>query len=85
MFKIIFSNSLCLGICSSERAAEVMINLSDENSPIVGLRMNSIKIDYDSIATSPASCRTIKQYNCAVRVDIYNSLLAKLYHVFIYI
>ena len=58
-----------------------MINSSDENSPIVGLRMNSIKIDYNSIATSPASSRPIKQYNCAVRVDIYNSLLTKLFHM----
>lgn len=68
-------NSLFLGICNSDRAAECMINSSDHHAPIVGLRMNSIKIEYKSIASSPAANRSIKPYSCAVRVDIYNSQL----------
>ena len=68
-------NSLFLGICNSDRAAECMINSSDLHAPIVDLRMNSIKIEYKSIASSPATNRSIKPYLCAVRVDIYNSWL----------
>ena len=58
------------------------MELSDNNAPKVGLRMNSIEIDYESIATSPVSGRSIRLKPCAVRVDIYTSLLFELCYSF---
>ncbi|CAF1076025.1 unnamed protein product [Adineta steineri] len=67
-----YADGLFLGICKSEQAAETMMNSTDNNSPIVGLRMNSIKVDYRAVAATPSSSRPIKVHTCAVRVDIYN-------------
>jgi len=81
-FKFIFYHRLFLGICNSARVTEVMMQLSDDNLPIIGLRFNSIKVDYDAIAKLPALNRTIKFNACAVRVDIYNSLSFELFCFF---
>ncbi|UJR22445.1 hypothetical protein I4U23_025505 [Adineta vaga] len=78
ILSMFYADRLFLGICNSDRAADFMIRSSDPDSPIVGLRMNSIKIDYKSIASSPAANRSIKPYSCAVRVDIYNKRMKKL-------
>ncbi|CAF1038256.1 unnamed protein product [Adineta ricciae] len=72
ILSMFYADGLFLGICNSDRAAECMINSSDLHAPIVDLRMNSIKIEYKSIASSPAANRSVKPYLCAVRVDIYN-------------
>ena len=71
-------NSLFLGICNSERAAEAIIQSHIAGSPFIGLRFNSIRIDYNSISTSSANTRTVKLPPCAIRVDIYNGLLLKI-------
>ncbi len=42
------------------------------NSPIFALRFNSIRIDYNAIATKPIVGRTIEPDPWAVRVDIYS-------------
>ncbi|CAF0767381.1 unnamed protein product [Adineta ricciae] len=72
ILSMFYADGLFLGICNSDRAAECMINSSDLHAPIVDLRMNSIKIEYKSIASSPAANRSVKPFLCAVRVDIYN-------------
>jgi len=42
------------------------------NSPTFALRFNSIKIDYNAIATKSVVNRTIEPKPWAVRVDIYS-------------
>jgi hypothetical protein len=74
-FLFLISYSLFLGICNSERAAEAIVQSSISGSPVIGLRFNSIRLDYNAIATNPATTRTIKLPQCAIRVDIYNGLL----------
>jgi len=74
-FLFLISYSLFLGICNSERAAEAIVQSSISGSPVIGLRFNSIRLDYNSIATQPATNRSIKLPPCAIRVDIYNGLL----------
>lgn len=69
--------SLFLGICSSERAAEANVQLSIPGSPVIGLRFNSIRIDYTALSGASSSNRAVKLPQCAVRVDIYNGLLTK--------
>ena len=61
-----------LGICNSERAAEAIVQSSVSGSPVVALRFNTIRIDYNNIASSAAAGRSVKLAACAVRVDIYN-------------
>ena len=63
---------LFLGVCNSERAAEAIVQSSVSRSPVIGLRFNSIRVDYSIAATSSAGPRSIKLAPCAVRVDIYN-------------
>jgi len=74
-FLFLISYSLFLGICNSERAAEAIAQSSITSSTVIGLRFNSIRLDYNSIATQPATNRSIKLPPCAIRVDIYNGLL----------
>ncbi|CAF1318521.1 unnamed protein product [Rotaria magnacalcarata] len=68
-----YADGLCLGICDSERAADIMRKSTDVNSPIIGLRLNSIKVDYETNSSASATSKTVKIYPCAVRVDIYNN------------
>ncbi|CAF3753177.1 unnamed protein product, partial [Rotaria sordida] len=73
-----YADGLCLGICDSERAAEIMRKSTDINSPIVGIRFNSIKVDYKPMAassttTTTTTSKTVKLPSCAIRVDIYNN------------
>ncbi len=74
MFKFIFYNRLFLGPCNSEQADKIMMEPSDANLPIVTLRFNSIRIDYNS------SIRAKKDDPCYVRVVIYNSLLYNFFY-----
>ncbi len=74
MFKFIFCNRLFLGSCDSEHAAKVMMEPSDGNLPIVALRFNSNRIDYDALT------KTKKENQCSVRVVIYNSSLYKFFY-----
>ncbi|CAF1106330.1 unnamed protein product [Rotaria sp. Silwood1] len=67
-----YADGLCLGICDSERAAEIMRKSTDINSPIVGIRLNSIKVDYKPMTSTASMSKAIKLAPCAVRVDIYN-------------
>ena len=67
----IFS-SLFLGICNGDRVAEAIVQTCVSSSPVIGLRFNSIRIDYNAVTTLPVVSRTIKTSPCAVRVDIYN-------------
>ncbi len=78
-FKFIFYNRLYLGPCNSVRTAEIIEQSSDVNLPIVGLRSNSIKVDYKPNASVTASSKIMKLTPCAVRVIIYNSLLYKFF------
>lgn len=55
----------------------------DVNSPIVGLRLNSIKVDYKTNISASTTSKTVKTAPCAVRVDIYNGLLLKILKFFI--
>lgn len=71
LFSII-SFRLFLGICNSERAAEAIVQSSAGRSPVIGLRFNSIRVDYSTVATSSTGPRPIRLSPCAVRVDIYN-------------
>ncbi|CAF3304249.1 unnamed protein product [Rotaria sp. Silwood2] len=73
-----YADGLCLGICNSARAAEIMRKLTDIDSPIVGIRLNSIKVDYKAIASTVSASKSIKATSCAVRVDIYNDRTKKL-------
>ncbi|CAF3567972.1 unnamed protein product, partial [Rotaria sp. Silwood1] len=70
-----YADGLCLGICDSERAAEIMRKSTDINSPIVGIRLNSIKVDYKPMTSTTSMSKAIKLAPCAVRVDIYNGFL----------
>jgi len=74
---LIFS-SLFLAICHSERAAEAIVQLSGPGAPVIGLRFNSIRVDYSASTTASALPRTVKVAPCAVRVDIYSDLLLKI-------
>ncbi|CAF4585095.1 unnamed protein product [Rotaria socialis] len=77
------ADRLCLGICDSERAADIMRKSADDNSPIIGLRLNSIKVDYKTNSSAAATSKTVKTSPCAVRVDIYNNTKKHLqYHTF---
>ncbi|CAF1010978.1 unnamed protein product [Adineta steineri] len=71
------ADHLFLGICNSERAAEAIVQSSVSGSPVIALRFNSIRIDYNTIASSTTT-RAIKFPPCAVRVDIYNDRTKKL-------
>ncbi|CAF3354737.1 unnamed protein product [Rotaria socialis] len=78
-----YADRLCLGICDSERAADIMRKSADDNSPIIGLRLNSIKVDYKTNSSAAATSKTVKTSPCAVRVDIYNNTKKHLqYHTF---
>ncbi|CAF4906657.1 unnamed protein product, partial [Rotaria sp. Silwood1] len=48
---------------------------TDINSPIVGIRLNSIKVDYKPMTSTASMSKAIKLAPCAVRVDIYNGFL----------
>jgi hypothetical protein len=63
------------------QADEVMEKSSAINSPIVALRFNSISIDYNKIAGKPVLTRSINIKECAVRLDICESLLLELFYV----
>jgi hypothetical protein len=52
--------------------AEIMKQPSAVNSPIFALRFNSIRIDYNAIATKSVANRTIEPKPWAIRVDIYS-------------
>jgi hypothetical protein len=77
-----FGHRLFLGPCNSERAAEVMKQSSDVNSPIVGLRFNSIKTDSESTVSTTTSSKSMKLPTPFVRVDTYNGLLPQLFYSF---
>ncbi len=78
-FEFIFHYRIFLGICDSALAAEAMKKSSDMNLPIVGLRFNSIKIDYNAISEISTLTKKINIDQCAIRVDIYNSLSYELF------
>lgn len=82
LFNLIFYNRLFLGPCDSTKVDEIMKNSSEIGPPKVGLRFNTIEVNYADIANMPASGRTIKYHACAVRVDIYNSLSFELFSLF---
>jgi hypothetical protein len=70
----ILSTSLFLGICNSERVAEILKQSADVNASIIGLRFNSIKTNYIAIENSSPTTRPVRISPCAIRVDVYNSL-----------
>ncbi|CAF1534675.1 unnamed protein product [Rotaria magnacalcarata] len=72
------ADGLFLGICNSERAAEAIVQSTIAGSPVIALRLNSIRVDYNVVATSSTGIRPVKLSPCAVRVDIYNDRTKKL-------
>ncbi|CAF1089274.1 unnamed protein product [Rotaria sp. Silwood1] len=72
------ADGLFLGICSSERAAEAIVQSSISGSPIIALRFNSIRVDYSNVSTSTTGIRPVKLPACAIRVDIYHDRTKKL-------
>ncbi|CAM4894403.1 unnamed protein product [Rotaria socialis] len=72
------ADGLFLGICNSERAAEAIVQSGIASSPVIALRLNSIRVDYNVVATSSTGIKSVKPSPCAVRVDIYNDRTKKL-------
>ncbi|CAF1016883.1 unnamed protein product [Adineta steineri] len=72
VLSMMYTDRLFLGICNSDRVAEIVNQLSTMTSPVIAFRMNSFKINYSSIAEKSVIGRLIEPDSCAIRNNIYN-------------
>ncbi|UJR22444.1 hypothetical protein I4U23_025504 [Adineta vaga] len=67
-----YTTKLFLGICDSEQVALSLKALSIDHFVITAFRLNTIRIDYKSIANKSIVGRVIQPSACAFRLDIFN-------------
>ena len=67
---ILSDASLFLGPCNSSEVLEAMKRLPGRHCSVIGLRFNTINIDYRALATTSPLRRIIRITPCAVRADI---------------
>ncbi|CAF1180582.1 unnamed protein product [Adineta steineri] len=72
VLSMMYTDRLFLGICNSDKVAEIVNKYSTMTSPVIAFRMNSIKINYANIAQKSVVNRLILPDSCAIRNNIYN-------------
>ncbi|CAF1076007.1 unnamed protein product [Adineta steineri] len=72
VLSMMYADRLFLGICNSDKVAEIVNTYSTMTSPLIAFRMNGIKVNYANFVEKSIDDRLIEPDSCAIRNNIYN-------------